>query len=116
MAMPDSAGALKEKVAFDLRGTGSDGGGGVTNAWQEQFSCRAGFVHRTSGESVMADRLQGKHTLVVRVRSSSHSRVVTTAWRVRDVRKGTHFNIIDVTETVDRKWVDILAQSGGPNG
>jgi SPP1 family predicted phage head-tail adaptor len=116
MAMPTGAGDLRERVAFDKRGTGSDGGGGVVTTWQEQFQRRAAYVHRNGGEAVMADRLQGKRSTLIRVRADSQTRTIDTAWRVRDARLGTIFNIIDVTPTVDRKWVDVLAQTGGPAG
>jgi SPP1 family predicted phage head-tail adaptor len=112
MAMPTGAGSLRERVAFDKKGTGSDGGGGVVTAWQEQFQRRAAYVHRNGGEAVMADRLQGRHTLVIRIRADSQTRTISTDWRVRDVRTGTVYSIHDVTPTVDRMWVDILAQSG----
>lgn len=116
MAMPTGAGDLGERVAFDKRGSGSDGGGGVVTGWQEQFQRRAAYVHRNGGEAVMADRLQGKQTLVIRVRADSQTRTVSTDWRARDARLGTAYNIIDVTPTVDRKWVDVLAQTGSAAG
>lgn len=116
MAMPTGAGSLRERVVFDQRGSGSDGGGGVTTAWQERFRRYAAYVHRNAGEAVMSDRLQGKRTLVIRVRADSLSRTITSAWRARDARTGQTYNILDVTPTVDRAWVDILAQTGGPNG
>lgn len=112
MAMPTGAGSLRERVAFDKKGTGSDGGGGVMSAWLEQFQRRAAYVHRNGGEAVMADRLQGRHTLVIRIRADSDARTISTDWRVRDVRTGTVYAIHDVTPTVDRMWVDVLAQSG----
>jgi SPP1 family predicted phage head-tail adaptor len=112
MVMPTGAGDLRERVAFDKRGTGSDGGGGVVTTWAEQFQRRAAYVHRHGGESVMADRLQGTHTLVIRVRADSSTRTISTDWRVRDARTGAVYNIRDVTATVDRMWVDVLAQSG----
>jgi SPP1 family predicted phage head-tail adaptor len=116
MAMPTGAGSLRERVAFDKKGTASDGGGGTTTAWAEQFQRRAAYVHRNGGEAVMADRLQGRHTLVIRVRADSQTRSVSTNWRARDARVGTVYNIVDVTPTVDRMWVDVLAQTGGPAG
>lgn len=112
MAMPTGAGSLQERVAFDQRGSGSDGGGGVVTAWQERFTRWAAYVHRNGGEAVMADRLQGRHTLVIRVRADSQTRAISSDWRVRDARTGTVYSIHDVTPTVDRAWVDILAQSG----
>jgi SPP1 family predicted phage head-tail adaptor len=112
MAMSNGAGDLRERVAFDQRGAASDDGGGTTTTFVEQFQRRAAYVHRNGGEAVMADRLQGKHTLVIRVRADSQTRTVSTDWRARDARVGTVYNLLDVTPTVDRKWVDILAQSG----
>ncbi|WP_165358253.1 phage head closure protein [Mesorhizobium sp. Pch-S] len=116
MAMPASSNSLRERVAFDKRGTGSDGGGGVTTPWQETFSRRAAYVHRNTGEAVMADRLQSKRTLLIRVRADSQTRTITGGWRARDARTGQAYNILDATPTPDRRWVDILAQTGGPNG
>lgn len=116
MAMPTGAGSLRERVAFDQRGSGSDGGGGVMTGWQERFQRRAAYVHRNSGEAVMADRLQGKRTLIIRVRADSLTRTVTNAWRARDARTGQAYNILEATPTVDRAWVDVLAQTAGPNG
>lgn len=112
MAMPTGAGSLRERVAFDKKGAGSDGGGGTTTTFVEQFQRRAAYVHRNGGEAVMADRLQGMHTLVIRVRADSQTRTIGTDWRARDARGGTVYAIRDVTPTVDRMWVDILAQSG----
>lgn len=116
MVIPIGAGSLRERVAFDRRGSGSDGGGGVTTAWQERFQRRAAYVHRNSGEAVMAGRLQGKTTLIIRVRADSLTRTVTNTWRARDARTGQGYNILEATPTVDRAWVDFLAQTGGPNG
>jgi SPP1 family predicted phage head-tail adaptor len=99
-------------VAFDKKGTASDGLGGTGGAWAEQFQRRAGFTHLRGGEKVLAARLEGTHTLVIRVRSSTGTRTVTTDWRVRDVRTGTAYNIRDITPTEDRMFLDILAQSG----
>jgi SPP1 family predicted phage head-tail adaptor len=112
MAMPNGSGSLRERVAFDKKGAASDGAGGTTTAWAEQFQRRAAYVHRNGGEAVMADRLQGRHTLLVRVRADSQTRTISADWRVRDARTGTVYAIHDVTPTVDRMWVDVLAQSG----
>ncbi|WP_144223611.1 phage head closure protein [Mesorhizobium amorphae] len=116
MAMPTSSNSLRERVAFDQRGRASDGGGGTTTTWQEKFSRRAAYVHRNTGEVVMADRLQKKRTLLIRVRADSQTRAITNDWRARDTKTGQTYNILDATPTPDRRWVDVLAQTGGPNG
>ena len=106
------AGQLIERVAFDKKGTASDGLGGAGAAWVEQFRCQAGYTHLHGGETVLAARLEGTHTIVIRIRSSSQSRTVTTDWRVRDVRTDKMYNIRDITPTEDRMFLDVLAQSG----
>ena len=106
------AGQLVERVAFEKKGAGSDGLGGSTTPWAEQFQCRAGYTHLRGGETVLAARLEGTHTVVIRIRSSSQSRTVSTDWRVKDVRTGKIYNIRDITPTDDRMFLDVLAQSG----
>jgi head-tail adaptor len=112
----NSAGRLYEKIAFDRReqnnpDSPSDFGNSVSD-WQEQFQCRAAFIHLRGGESVMSGRLAGKHSVVFQVRSSTNTRLITTEWRARDVRKGTQYNVRDITPSTDRMYLDILAESG----
>lgn len=111
MAKP-SAGDLFYRVAFDRKGQGSDGAGGRSTDFVEQFCCRAAFVHLRGGEAVQAARLQGQHTQVIRVRSAVLTRGVTTDWRIRDVRTGEVFNIRDVSPGLDRQFIDFLCQKG----
>jgi len=112
MAKQISAGDLYYRVAFDKRVEVEDGAGNTVGDWQEQFSCRAAYRHLRGGESVMAGRLQGKHTQVIIVRASSLTRSVSTDWRVRDVRNGEVFNIRDITHETDRRWVSMLCEKG----
>ena len=112
--MPAKAGAgrLVEMVGFEQPQAGSDGAGGVLDGFAEQFETRAQFIHLRGGESVLAARLEGRHTLVIRVRSSAASRAVNTDWRIADKRAGTLFNIRDITPSEDRAWLDFLCESG----
>lgn len=110
--MMTGAGDLKHRVAFDKRGVSSDGAGGNTAAFAEQFVVWAGYTHLRGGESVIAARLEGRHVQVVRVRASSTTRQVTTDWRIRDRRTQDVFNIRDITPTEDRAFIDFLCESG----
>jgi SPP1 family predicted phage head-tail adaptor len=110
--MAGRAGDLTEAVAFDRQGTASDGAGGTTTAWVEQFTCRAGYTHLRGGETVIAARLSGTHVQVIRVRRSSQTVAVTAEWRVRDTRSGEAFNIREFTPTKDRQWIDFLCERG----
>ncbi|MBA3576187.1 MAG: head-tail adaptor protein [Sphingomonas sp.] len=112
MATKTGAGDLKHKVGFDKHGSASDGAGGSITSFSEQFVVRAQFIHLRGGESVMAARLAGKHTQVIRVRSSTDTRLVTTDWRISDKRSSDVFNIRDVTPSDDRMWLDFLCEKG----
>lgn len=106
------AGELRERIAFDKRSTSSNGAGGTTTAFSEQFVVWAGYTHLRGGETVMAARLDGRHPVVVRVRASTQARLVTTDWQARDKRTGVAYNIRDVTPTTDRAFIDFLCESG----
>lgn len=106
------AGDLRERIAFDKRSTSSDGAGGITTGFSEQFVLWASYKHLRGGETVMAGRLEGRHTAVIRVRASVNSRLINADWRARDARTSATYAIRDVTETPDRKWIDLLVESG----
>lgn len=108
----NGAGRLKNRVAFDKRGTGSDGAGGTTTVFVEQFRRAAGFTHLRGGETVLAARLAGQHTIVVRVRADSLTRTVTTGWQVRDLGSGTVYAVRDIEIEENRAFVSLTCQSG----
>lgn len=107
-----SAGDLYYRVAFDERSDVADGMGNTRADWVEIFQCRAAYRHLRGGETVLAGRLEGRHVQVIWVRASSETRQVTTDWRVRDARSGTHFNIRDITHETDRQWISMLVEKG----
>lgn len=112
MADKVDAGLLVLRVAFDERSEVDDGYGNTQSDWVERFQCRAAYRHLRGGESVMAGRLEGKHTQIITVRSSSQTRQIDTDWRVRDMRTGQEFNIRDVTHETDRQWISLLVERG----
>ena len=99
-------------VAFDKRSTASDGAGGTTSDWVEQFACRAEYIHLRGGEGVQSARLEGRHPQIIRVRSSIASRLVATDWQVRDTRTLDEFNIRDIAPSKDRKYIEFLCEKG----
>jgi head-tail adaptor len=107
---PTGAGPLDQLVALDRRGPADDGYGNTVSAWAEQFQANAAFVHVRGSETVMAARLEGRQTFIVRLRSSAAARSVTTDWRLRDVRLGNEFKIHEAVEDVTRAWVDLLVE------
>ncbi|WP_353641323.1 phage head closure protein [Mesorhizobium sp. WSM2239] len=113
MAKKPGAGDLFERVGFDKHGTASDGAGGTISAFVEQFTRRAEFIHLRGGEAVLAARLQGRHTQIIRVRADSETRTVTTDWRISDKRlAGVVYNIRDITLSKDRAFLDMLCERG----
>lgn len=112
MATNNSAGQLTERVSFEQKGNAPDGYGGTTTAFVERFTCRAGFRHLRGGEAVLAGRLEGQHTLIIRVRASSLTEAVTGDWRVRDVRTGKIYEIKDPEPETNRMFISFTCQSG----
>lgn len=119
------AGDLTYRVAFLKREALNDGKGNTLgNKLVEQFQSRAAYRHLRGGESVMANRLSGKHVQVITVRASTLTRQITTDWVIRDVRAsnetapgsgkftGDVFNIRDVTHETDRQWISLLVEKG----
>ena len=106
------AGALSERVSFSKRGEVEDSYGNTVSDWILQFETAAAFVHLRGGEAVIAARLENRHPQVVRIRNSQSARSITAEWKMNDARSGTEYAIRDITPTVDRKWIDLLCESG----
>lgn len=110
---------LRERFAFDARpdltsdSPPSDGYGNVEGDFEEQFSVAARLRPLRGGESVLASRLSGVQPVIIQVRVSDNTRMITTAWRARDVRRGTLYNITAISNMDERnEFFDILATSG----
>ena len=86
--------------------------GNTRSAWVDQGMVAAEFIHLRGGEAVIAGRLQGRHSQIIRVRASPLTRQVATDWQVTDARTGVEYAVRDVTLTVDRAWVEMLVESG----
>lgn len=109
-----SAGSLRDRIAFDSRIETDDGAGNVRGKYSEQFVRWAEIKARFGGEEITAARLAGRQpvTILVRYDAMSTSRI-TPAWRARDVRKGTVYNIRAVADPDGRRqWLELLAESG----
>ncbi|MGM4909124.1 head-tail adaptor protein [Rhizobium sp. 768_B6_N1_8] len=124
MAGRSSSSDLYERVAFDERATVQDGYGNEQASFVERFQCRAGFTPLRGGETVIASRLQGRQPIVVRIRASRQSRMITPDWRMRDARNGEWagddvqywtgpiYAIRSIIETDDRMFLDLMVESG----
>lgn len=108
----NGAGRLTERVAFDQRGSASDGAGGTSTAFVEQFRRWASFTHLRGGEAVQAARLGGRHTQVIRVRRDSQTVLISTDWQVRDLRSLAVYAVLDVEHETNRAFISLTCQSG----
>lgn len=117
--MAIEAGELRERFAFEKRGDLSgnsppgDGYGNVVDdTWTEQFDCRAKLHILRGGESVVAARLEGRKMAILTVRSSTNTKLVSTAWRCKDKRTLEFYNIREVTLQPDKHDFEMLIELG----
>lgn len=112
MSRKSGAGALQDRIAFDERVETADAYGGATAVWTERFVCAAQFLYQRGDERLAADRLEGRSVYKLKIRSSEASRAVGADWRVRDVRRGTVYNVREVDAVTDRAWVYLVVEAG----
>jgi hypothetical protein len=84
----------------------------VEIGWSEVYACRGEFIYSRGSEAVDAARLQGRSIYKIRIRSSADARAITSAHRMRDVRRSVEYQVREVDPITDRAWVYIVAESG----
>jgi SPP1 family predicted phage head-tail adaptor len=111
------AGQMQERVAFDKR-TGVDDGYGniVPGPFEEQFRAWAKFVRLNASETVMAGRLESHTAIIMQIHPSSLAKQIDTDWQARDVRRGTHYNIREISEDPSHQLFELLAESNVATG
>lgn len=108
-----NAGDLRERVFLDKRERTNDGAGNhLTGDFQVQFSRRAAFVYAGGGESVMAERLEGRSIIKIRMRKDSQTKLITADWQLRDARRGTVYAIREVDAVTNPMCVYLVVVSG----
>lgn len=108
------AGALRDRIRFDHRGT--DANGDPIGAWVEGFTVWAQLLWLRGSETAIAQRLEGRQPVAIVVRTSSQARTITQAFRAVNVRTGAEFNITSVSPAKEPGFIDILAVAGGAPG
>jgi SPP1 family predicted phage head-tail adaptor len=112
-----AAGELRERIAFDEREQMTDDVGNSVGSWVERFVTAARVRPLKGGETVMADRLQGRQPVVITIRYFQEAATVTPAWRARDVRTGRIYNITAAANMDEhRRYLDLLATAGEADG
>lgn len=106
------AGLLYDKVAFDQRVSHDDGYGNQVDEWVEQFTRRAQLIYLRGSESVLAERLESRQPVVVRIRKSADTMRINEDWQMRNARTGEALNIRTVSYDVSRGMIDLLCETG----
>lgn len=108
------AGAMRESLTFQVKVTSPDEYGNEQTEWATQFTDAAELIPLKGGEPVIGARLTGTQPFVIRIRSHTKSRLVTTAYRAIDARNPSRiFNITSVAN-MDQKnaYLDMMATQG----
>lgn len=107
------SGKMRQRIAFEQRGTAPDAYGNVDGEWVPQFVVWAQVIPRKGGEHVLASRLAGVQVYTIFVRYSQDAASVDVSWRARNVHTGEIYNLRS-TDNPDQKhkYVEFLATSG----
>jgi SPP1 family predicted phage head-tail adaptor len=108
------AGALRDRVTFQKRTATDDGyGNPISGDFTNQFTVWADIQYRAGGEAVQSERLAGTQPVTIVVRSSSQTRLVTTAWRAVNARSGEIYNLQTAANMDGRgEAIEFMATSG----
>lgn len=112
------ASTLRFRIAFDQRATASDDGAGLKPGdWVEQFTRSSGIQYLRGGEEVISQRMAGVIPAVITVRNDPQTRLITSAWRARELKSGSVFNIRALPPP-DAKplTIDLLCDTGTVDG
>lgn len=108
-----AAGDLFYRVHCQKRAAIDDGmGNTVSGDWETQFSVNAAYKHVRGREEVLAGRLEGVHPILITVRRTSQTVLITSDWKLVDARDGTEWAVRDVTHETDRAFITFLCASG----
>jgi hypothetical protein len=83
----------------------------ASKRWENRIiglSCPLTYLR--GGEEVVAARIAGQNTVVIRARETA-TRNVTTHWRIKDPHTKTTYLIKSIIPSEDRRWLDFTCQS-----
>ena len=111
-------GALRDRATFQAETQVPDGGGGHQLGWADVAGCTnipANFAPERGRERLSGDRLQVALGGVLRVRSSSETRVITERHRVSI--SGTVYNIRSVANPDRRgRYLEMTVERADASG
>lgn len=112
------SGSLNDRFTFQKRTTTTgDGYGNFQAGWETQFTVWTKRIFLRGGETVIAERLQGRAPSVLTIRASSQAAQITTDWRAVNANDATEiYNIRSISKSEDRSYLDILCERGVASG
>lgn len=106
-----TAGPLRKRVVFERQTVTSDGGGGGSVTWSTLLTAWGGFAPQRGRERINNGRLAESVAGVLTVRSSSDSRGVTSADRVKI--DGVPYQIHSITNPDQRnQYLEMTVERG----
>ena len=116
LASVSGAGDLRYRVTFAEPVPTQDEYGTVSGGWVDRFTVSANIIAKLGGEAVDAARLAGRQPVLIRVRKSPDTRLITTDWRATD-GEGREYNIrtaIDplIGDSRHGLWIEMIAETG----
>jgi head-tail adaptor len=111
------AGSLRYRMTFAARDTTEDEYGNPSTGWSDKFTVSANITAKVGGEAVDAARLVGRQPVILTVRRSADTRLITTDWKATELESGTEFNIrtaIDpfIGDSQHGLWIEMIAETG----
>lgn len=106
------SGDLYALIAFEEVAAEDTSYGIVAGEWDEQFQRKARIRARVGTEPVIAQRLVGVQPLEIEVRADVGTLLVTTAWRIRNVRTGERYQIRAIAPAENRRWISMACELG----
>lgn len=101
---------LYDRIAFDEYVQTAGPGGVVTTTWVQRHACRVELIYQRGGEVIEAARLEGRSIYKLRVRQCAVVRTVNTAWRIRDLHRGTVYEIKEADTITSRDWAHFVIE------
>ena len=116
LASVSGAGDLRYRVTFAERDNVSDEWGNVSTGWTDRFTVSANIIAKLGGEAVDAARLAGRQPVVIRVRKTPDTSLITTDWKATD-HAGHEYNIrtaVDpmIGDSQHGFWIEMIAETG----
>lgn len=105
------AGPSRKRVRFEVENRVSDGGGGNSVTWDEHVTVWGKFKPERGGEKFEGGRNEASLMGILKIRSSTEARLITTAMRVKI--DGVAYQIRSIPNPDQRnRFLEMLVERG----